>query len=203
VSQGPLQKLQSSVHFFFALARCARTNYQGILCLASCPTVPILPVLFSSARCARIRSHQGIVGCIYYTCCMLMCFFLFGMLLLHARLLGCCRLMCFLHMLGCCRLLYISCMLYFSSARYARTYSQSVEGCMHESSTRAGFHTCCTLLYLSYVLYFSSARCARTHSQSFVGCRHEFYTLAVGWFSCVLYFSSARCARTHSQSVVL
>ena len=147
-----------------------------------------------------LRSHSLSSGyCRLYLLHMLHVnvLFLFGMLLLHARLLGCCRLMCFLHMLGCCRLLYISCMLYFSSARYARTQSQNVVGCRHVSST-----LCCTLLYFSCMVYFSSARYAHTYSQNVVGCRHEFYTLAVGWFSCVLYFSSARCARTHSQSVV-
>ena len=90
----------------------------------------------------------------------------------------------------CCRLLYISCMLYLFSARYAHTYSQNVVGCRHEFYTLAvGWFSC--------VLYFSSARCARTHSQSFVGCRHEFYTLAVGFLFDLFFFGSLR---SHSFS---
>ena len=77
-------------------------------------------------------------------------------------------------------------LLFFSSARCARTLCHRVVGCRHSLPH---------VLSAFYLLYFSSARCARTLCHRVVGCRHERYTLAVGFsvcYYCIFFFSSLR-----------
>ena len=123
---------------------------------------------FISVRSNSLSGYCMLQARVLFTCCGLLCLSCFLHTYCRFRCLYCSLLLVALALMprvlsaagsNLTHLLLAFCLLYFSSARCARTHSQSVVGCRHESPT---------LAVAFCLLYFSSARCARTHFQSHI-----------------------------------
>ena len=137
--------------------------------------------IFGSLRSQSLSEYYKLQAQVLYTCCWFTVCYIFlplAALALTLRVL-------YAAGTSLTYLPLVFCLLYFSSARCARTHSESVVRCRHESYILG-------VGFLFAVLYFSTARCARTPSESIVGCRHESYILADGILFTIFFFGSLR-----------
>ena len=132
------------MHFLFAIARCAHTHAQGFVGSRHESYTLAVGFLFVIFFFGSLRSHSLSecfrlwVRVLHTCCCLLFPRFFFCSLRSHS--------------LSESYTLWVGlCLLYFSSARCARTHSQRVVGCSHKSYTLA-------VGILLAVFFFSSLR---------------------------------------------